>query len=69
VSQEAIERFCEKVIAAREHFANENSTQPRCWHERTSPSEHYYIAKYSRVTHDLTSWLGDLGNDPATEVS
>lgn len=67
-SQEVIERFCEKVIAARQHFASEHPTQ-RHRRERTSPYDHYYIATYSRATYDLTSWLGGLGDDPAIEVS
>jgi hypothetical protein len=46
-SQEAIERFCEKVITAREHLgaASKNPDQPRWRRQRTSPSDHYYIAR------------------------
>jgi hypothetical protein len=41
-SQEAIERFCEKVITAREHLgaASKNPDQPRRRRQRTSPSDH-----------------------------
>ncbi|KAJ8593115.1 hypothetical protein M405DRAFT_732044, partial [Rhizopogon salebrosus TDB-379] len=66
---EAIERFCEKVITACEHLgaASKNPDQPRRRRQRTSPSEHYYIAKHPRASYDLTSWLVDLGEDPAIE--
>jgi hypothetical protein len=42
-SQEAIERFCEKVITAGKHLGatGKNPDQPRLRRERTSPSDHY----------------------------
>ncbi|KAG2112889.1 hypothetical protein DEU56DRAFT_749190, partial [Suillus clintonianus] len=62
-SQEALEHFVEKVIAARAaHQQN-----PRARHVRMSPSNHYSIAKYARETDDLTVWLSEHQDDPAVE--
>jgi hypothetical protein len=63
-SQEAIERFVEKVISA--HITHQQN--PRPWHVRMSPSDHHSIAKYARATDDLTVWLGERQDDPAVEV-
>ncbi|KAG2134482.1 hypothetical protein DEU56DRAFT_705406, partial [Suillus clintonianus] len=62
-SQEALERFVEKVIAARAaHQQN-----PRARRVRMSPSDHHSIAKYARATDDLTVWLSEHQDDPAVE--
>jgi hypothetical protein len=63
-SQEAMERFVEKVIAVR--AAHQPNPRPR--RARMSPSDHYSIAKYARSTDDLTVWLIERQGDPAFEV-
>jgi hypothetical protein len=66
-SQDAIERLVKKVIAAHETIVAQKAN-PRPKRLRTAPTDHYYIAKYSRDSFDLTSWLVDLPDDPAVEV-
>jgi hypothetical protein len=66
-TQDAIERLCSKVINARAQLAaQQGSNRRHC--VRTSPSEHYHIAKSARSTYDLSAWLGELGDDPAVQV-
>jgi hypothetical protein len=66
-SQDAIERLVKKVITAHETIvAQKANPRPKCL--RTSPTDHYYIAKYSRESIDLTAWLVDLADDPAVKV-
>jgi len=67
--QDALERFCEKVMDARAELASRESGDTLQSHRtRTSPSDHYHIAQHARVSYDITSWLGDLGDDPAIKV-
>lgn len=67
-SQEGIERFIEKVNTARENMKAPTQDNPRSRRLRTSPQDHYHIAKSSRVSDDLTAWLAAHGDDPAIEV-
>ena len=69
-SQEGIERFIEKVNMARETVktAAEDKGLGKSQRLRTSPQDHYYIAKSSRVSYDLTAWLAAHGDDPVVEV-
>jgi hypothetical protein len=66
-SQDAIERLVKKVITAHETIVAQKAN-PRPKRLRTSPTDHYYIAKYSRESVDLTAWLVDLADDPAVKV-
>jgi hypothetical protein len=66
-SQDAIEHLVKKVIAAREIIVVQKAN-PRPKHLHTSPIDHYYIAKYSCESFDLTAWLVDLADDPVVKV-
>ncbi|KAG1855213.1 hypothetical protein DFJ58DRAFT_626943, partial [Suillus subalutaceus] len=65
-SQDAIERLVKKVIVTHGTIVTQKAN-PRPKRLRTSPIDHYYIAKYSRESFDLTAWLVDLANDPAVK--
>ena len=67
-SQEGIERFIEKVNTARENIKAPTQDNSRSQRLRTSPQDHYHIAKSSRVSDDLTAWLTARGDDPVLEV-
>ncbi|KIJ60801.1 hypothetical protein HYDPIDRAFT_58430, partial [Hydnomerulius pinastri MD-312] len=62
-NQEAIERFVRKVNDAREKINAQDNPQPQ--RSRTSPSDHYHIAKSARQNENLTVWLGKRKDDPA----
>lgn len=62
-SQEAMEHFVEKMIAAC--AAHQQNPRPRC--VRMSPSDHYLIAKYAWAT-DLTVWLSEQQDEPSVKV-
>lgn len=65
-NQDAIERFIKKVDDSRRRINME--TDPQTRRHRSSPSEHYHLAKSSRQSKDLTAWLGDRRGDPAFQV-
>ncbi|KAI6112660.1 hypothetical protein F5141DRAFT_1003094, partial [Pisolithus sp. B1] len=67
-NQEVIERFIRKVTHARDKLAAQYPIQlchPR--RSRTSPWDHYHIAKEAGKTHDLFVWLAEHAGDPAVE--
>ncbi|OJA15138.1 hypothetical protein AZE42_07562 [Rhizopogon vesiculosus] len=68
-SQEGIECYIEKVNMARETVKTvaEDKGLGKSQRLRTSPQDHYYIAKSSRVSYDLTAWLAAHGDDPVVE--
>ena len=68
--QEAIERFVAKVNSARDSLlAAEEASQPKCPPRLcTSPTDHFHIAASTWQSHDLTEWLSNHRDDPATHV-
>lgn len=65
--QEARHRLMKKILKRREQLA-EAAGRHNKKRQRTSPSDHYHISHYPKASYDLTAWLSELDNDPATQV-
>ncbi|KAH7921017.1 hypothetical protein BV22DRAFT_1107414 [Leucogyrophana mollusca] len=66
---EARDRLIGKIMERRERLTAEESARnpnPKRRRLRTSPSDHYHIAESARTSYDLTAWLSELTDDPAT---
>ena len=68
-NQEAVEQFIKKVIDARQLLEAQHPRQAcHPCHTRTSPWDHYHIAKEAQKMHNLFVWLMEHKDDPAVEV-
>lgn len=56
-NQEVIEQFIREINDTRTELNRENLKQKQC--VRTSPFNHYYIAKSCRMFGNLTAWLAE----------